>query len=390
MQPKAETNELVYSLRGRIDSTNAAETGAKIRAEMAKDPGCTLVLDASELTYISSAGLRILLELRKTTQEGIVLREVSPEIYDVLNVTGLTQILDIRRKMRELSVENCPVIGEGAVGTVYRLDPDTIVKVYKLPDCLRMLENEQKLSKLALVRGIPTAIPYDVVRVGERYGAVYEMVQAENCNDLLVRFPERREELVSLYVKLLKTVHGVEMAPGVLPDARDTFLGYLDALREVLPEDAAARLRELLSEMPEDLHVIHGDIQMKNVMVSETEPLLIDMETLSTGNPVFEFAGLFMTYVAFNEDDRDNSMQFLGISDETSEWIYQETLRRYLGLSGDALREAEERIQTLAYVRYLYVLCVMKIGEPALHEIRVLHATEHLRELLGRVKRLDI
>ena len=108
MQPKAETNELVYSLRGRIDSTNAAETGAKIRAEMAKDPGCTLVLDASELTYISSAGLRILLELRKTTQEGIVLREVSPEIYDVLNVTGLTQILDIRRKMRELSVENCP------------------------------------------------------------------------------------------------------------------------------------------------------------------------------------------------------------------------------------------------------------------------------------------
>ncbi len=390
MQPKAETNELVCSLRGRIDSTNAAEKGAEIKTALAEHPGCTLVLDAAELTYISSAGLRVLLELRKAVEEQITIRNVSPEVYDVLNMTGLTELLDVRRKMRELSVDGCPVIGEGAVGTVYRLDEDTIVKVYKVPDCLPLLENEQKLAKLALIRGIPTAIPYDIVQVGDLYGVVYEMVKAENCNDLLVRFPERREEMVSLYVRLLRTVHGVEMAPGVLPDVRRIYQGYLDELREVLPEDLTVRLRELLAAMPEDLHVIHGDIQMKNVMVSETEPLLIDMETLSTGNPVFDLAGLFVTYHAFQEDDGNNSMEFLGIPLETAEWIYQETTRRYLDLSGDALREADDRIRTVGYIRFLYILCVRKIGKPELLDIRVRHTEERLRELLARVTRLEI
>ena len=41
-------------------------------------------------------------------------------------------------------------------------------------------------------------------------------------------------------------------------------------------------------------------------MISRGEMILIDMDHLALGDPVFEFAGLFAAYIAFNEDDPDD------------------------------------------------------------------------------------
>lgn len=60
--------------------------------------------------------------------------------------------------MRELSVEGCELIGSGFSGDVYRLDDDTVLKVYRDPGSLGEIEHEQYLSRLAFVRGIPTMI----------------------------------------------------------------------------------------------------------------------------------------------------------------------------------------------------------------------------------------
>lgn len=73
---------------------------------------------------------------------------------------------------------------------------------------------------------------------------------------------------------LIRQVHSVEMEPGELPSARDVLRKYLSDLGSVIPEDIRAWLVRLLDAMPENLHVVHGDIQLKNVMVSDGEPLL--------------------------------------------------------------------------------------------------------------------
>ena len=293
--------------------------------------------------------------------------------------------------MREISVDGCPVIGRGAIGTVYRLDADTIVKVYGIPDSLEMIEKEQQRAKQALILGIPTAISYDVVRVGDKYGSVFEMVQAENCNDLIVKAPEKLEEILPVYVDLLRTVHRVEIPPDTLPSARDVYIGYVDQLAGVLPEAMAERLKALLRAMPEDLHAVHGDIQMKNVMMSQAEPLLIDMETLCVGNPVFDFAGLYTTYCAFPEDDPLNSMEFLGISQEISNAVYHKTLKIYLSAKEEsAVAQAAERIELVGSIRFLYLLAVLKLGKPELLGIRIRHTLDRLDSLLHRVDRLDI
>ncbi len=384
-------NRLVIYLSGKIDSTNAAEAGEQIRSAIQSQPGIPWVLDADNLDYISSAGLRILLTLSKESPERVTIRNVSPLIYETLSMTGFTEILDVKKQLRSVSVEGCPVIGSGAVGIVYRLDEDTIVKVFKIPDCMSMIETEQKRAKQAFVRGIPTAISYDIVRVGDKYGSVFEMVKAENCNDRIKSDPEHRDEIIKQYVRLLKSVHSVEMLPGELPETRGLYLGFLDASSSYLPESTASRIRELLESMPETLHAVHGDIQMKNVMLSQSEPLLIDMETLSVGDPVFDFAGLWVAYCVFNYDDPTNTMEFFGIDKETSFEIYRKTLSLYLGdASEKELQKAEEKIEVLGYVRFLYLLTVLHLGKPELFELRLKRIRESLDRLLEHVDRLTL
>ena len=118
-------------------------------------PDAEIVFDASGLEYISSAGLRVLMKVRQSVGYAVEIRGVSPNVYEILEMTGFTELMRVKKRLREVSVEGCEVIGRGFYGTVYRLDPDTIVKVYASPDSISLIENERKMARMAFVKGIP-------------------------------------------------------------------------------------------------------------------------------------------------------------------------------------------------------------------------------------------
>ena len=152
------------SLENRIDTSNAAAVEKRIFDEMEKNEGAP-DFDASALTYISSAGLRILMKVKKKfMSQRLSINEVSPEVYEILENTGFTELFDVKKRRREISVDGCDIIGKGFYGTVYRLDDETIVKVFDPGFSVSMIENEQQKAKTAFVKGIPTAISYDIVR----------------------------------------------------------------------------------------------------------------------------------------------------------------------------------------------------------------------------------
>ena len=111
--------------------------------------------------YASSAGLRVFLRLMQAVNETVI-TNVHSELYEILDMTGFTEMTKVRKAYRVISVEGCEAIGQGANGKVYRTDLETIVKVYLNPDALSEIHCEREL---AFVAGVPTAIPYDVVRI---------------------------------------------------------------------------------------------------------------------------------------------------------------------------------------------------------------------------------
>ncbi len=391
MRTETEGGLVIVYPEGRISSANSEELRRALSELMDENRDRELIVDAGGLEYISSAGLRVLLGITKRLGHPLTVRGVSPEIYEIFEMTGFTSILNVYKKLRELSVEGCEIIGRGAMGTVYRIDADTVVKVYERPDSIAMIENEQKRAKQAFLKGIPTAISYDIVRVGDKYGSVFEMLKASNYNDVLRNAPERKEEILRDYARFLRKVHAVEMDPGELPDMREVYLGYLGRLRPFLPEELYSRLLALFSAMPENLHAIHGDIHMKNIMLDGDEPLLIDMEALAVGDPVFDLQGVFVTYQLFGEDDPGNSMSFLGISQELADYVWEKTVEFYFrGRDASLIREAERKIRIAAYVRFLWLIVEYEAAEDPLTKLRIRHTLEHLRELVPAVDSLEI
>jgi uncharacterized protein (TIGR02172 family) len=379
-------NCIVILLTGRIDSSNVQDVEAKILKQLNGNEDKEMVFDASGLDYISSAGLRMLMRFRKRFSNTMTVEDVSPEVYDIFETTGFTELLTVRKRRRTVDVTGCEVIGRGFYGTVYRLAQDTIIKVYDTGDSLPMIENEKRMAKLAFLKGIPTAISYDIVKVSDSYGSVFELLNARTFNDLIIAGPDRADDIIKQYVDFIKLVHKTVVLPHELPSARDSYLKQTDAIREYIGEKRYEGLKALIERSDDENGVVHGDFQMKNVMLVDDEPMLIDMDTLSRGNPVFDLAGLFVTYRMFPEDEYDNPMKFLGIDNDMAEHIWDSILRYYFDTDdADKLKVFENRIRLVAAVRFMYILVISDLKNNELAPVRFKHTNEHIDELLEKV-----
>lgn len=96
MKMQRDGEKLTIFVQGRIDTTRAPEFGAEV--ERALDGVRELVFDCSELVYIASSGLRVLMLAIKTLrkQSGEVrIVNVNEDIYGILETTGFTGTCDV-------------------------------------------------------------------------------------------------------------------------------------------------------------------------------------------------------------------------------------------------------------------------------------------------------
>ena len=344
---------LYINLDGRVDATNASSVEEKIQAIRKENAGLHTVLDLEKLVYISSAGLRILLRLRKEDSE-LSLINVSTEVYEILDMTGFTEMIDVQKAYRHLSVEGCEVIGKGANGAVYRYDPETIIKVYFNNDALPDIKRERELARKALVLGINTAIPYDVVRIGDKYGTVMELLAATSISKMIKKDPEHLEEPLKYFVDMLKQIHGTEIKPGEVPNMKELALKWARFDMDYLPEDIGKKLYQLVVNVPDQDTLMHGDYHTNNVMVRDEEALLIDMDTLCMGHPIFELGSMFNAFEGFSAIDHEVVHNFLGFPYEVSVKFWRKSLSMYLGTEDESvIDDVENKAKIVGYMRLL-------------------------------------
>lgn len=353
MNFKCENGKLVLFFEGRIDSYNAEQRGAEIQQIIDNNPHDEITFDLDQLEYISSAGLRVVLRTRKS-EPTLTIINASTDVYDIFDMTGFTEMIPVSKAYRKLSVEGCEVIGAGANGKVYRLNPDTIIKVYKNPDSLPDIQRERELARKAFVLGIPTAIPYDVVKVGNGYGSVFELLNAQPFANLIAQDMDNMDHYIDLYVDLLKKIHSTSAKEGEMPDMKETALKWAAFLKDYLDEGEYKKLYSLINEVPKDNHIIHGDCHIKNVMMQNGEVLLIDMDTLCLGHPVFEFSSMFLAYGGINENHHEKTMDFLGLPYDVAVDIWYKTLKKYFGTEDEAkIEEYSNKAKIVGYTRII-------------------------------------
>ena len=348
MNTKLEDGVLTIELEGRIDTKNSDEIQEKINSVCSQNDYNSIILDADKLIYISSSGLRIILRLRKMTKH-VKIINASSGIYEILEMTGFTRMLPVEKAYRCLSVEGCEVIGSGAKGKVYRLDPETIIKVYKNPDSLEDIHKERELARTAFILGVPTAISYDVVKVGDYYGSVFELLNASSLSEILSKDLSRLDECVERSVELLKTIHSTHLEDDhvkgesiIIPDMKEIAFKWVNNLKGTLPDDVLEKLKSYMTAVSDSDIMLHRDYQINNIMVQDGETLLIDMDTLCHGDPIFELATMFAAYVGFAENCPGETMEFFGLSTEVCKEFWEKSLSLYLGYPMDTLTGTHE------------------------------------------------
>ena len=227
----------------------------------------------------------------------------------------------IRPTEGKIFFEGKEVIGEGANGKVYRLDPDTICKAFKDASHIGSIENEIAMAKKAFIKGIPTAIPFDVVRLSDGgYGCVYELLKSDTMNKLIVKNPEKLDVYINMYANVLKTFLNSHIEEGELPRQSDYAKTWCKYFREnkVFDEKVCDQIDKLIYGIPEKDAIVHGDFHLKNLMFQGEEPIIIDMDTLGTGHPVYELGYLYYSLVIFDKLHPDNTLKFFEITYDTS------------------------------------------------------------------------
>ena len=94
---------LIASTEDRIDGVNAREFQDALQGAISDDDSA-VVLDLEQLTYISSAGLRVILLVAKTLQrqdKNLAVCSLSGPVREVFEISGFDKIIPIHANLVE-------------------------------------------------------------------------------------------------------------------------------------------------------------------------------------------------------------------------------------------------------------------------------------------------
>ncbi len=97
IEVKQDGEIFVVELEGRMDTNTSPEFQKEMEAYYSKE-GFKMILDFDRLDFVSSAGLRVLLLIQKKSKAlngSLVIKNVKPEIQEVFDMTGFSDILTI-------------------------------------------------------------------------------------------------------------------------------------------------------------------------------------------------------------------------------------------------------------------------------------------------------
>ena len=291
-RPNIREGKLTIAISGQVNSSMAMMLQEEINAAIEKHRSeiSELVLDAEEMSFISSLGLRCILQLKKECPEIRVIN-CCAEVYNVFKMTGFTRIITVTKALPRYSSEILePVEG---LEDVYHLSDETMVKVFPQGTELSAVEREMQLSREVFIWGVPTVMTFEVVRVDDGYGLVFESVEkkaidAATLGDLMKRF---HQHIIEPDEQITSAIEAEKQK------ARGKVAEY--------GEERVSKMLQVLNTIPDGSALVHGNFSMQKVAFSERgeKPVLIDMSSIRFGNPVLDVTRLYSSLPEAQRED---------------------------------------------------------------------------------------
>lgn len=280
-------HKLNVVLAGRLDAATAPDVEKKVLSFLEGREKAACIVDVEKLGYISSAGLRVLLDLKKYCDDMKIVN-VSLDIYDILTMTGFTKFIDVERRIRKMR-EPAPgdLISKGKDSILYRSTSDLAVRVFDKDLSLSEVQRRLKLSKTAVSHGIPTPIAFEIVTCGDAYGILYERTGGKTLADIWKERPDAMQDEIKILSELVHMMHSTVIEKTELPDFAERMLEELKGNTE-MNVDKKQALMQLISRLPAADDFAIGNLSLSNVMVHDGRIMFMDLTRCGRGNPILD------------------------------------------------------------------------------------------------------
>ena len=328
--------DITMKLPVKIDADNSVSVQDAIDDMILKSGAAAkeinITLDAGDMNYISSAGLRVMLSTKKRVAD-LTIINASPQVCDIFDVTGFNEFISVNRRVEEIRIEGLKLIGRGATAKVYKLDKDKVVKAFPKEVPYETVLKEQDRIKKAITLGIDTMISYGVVKTEEGYGAIYELLDAKSIMEWIKEDPENTDAYIEKFVDFVKKNHEVDLSGVKVKSIKNSFYDKIDKVTDMgfFTVDEAMTARQIVYSIPDKDTYVHGDCHIGNIMLSKhsNELFFIDMPALSKGNPIFDLAGMAWMSMAGNVLDDDKYEELIGIDKNRLKMAWKKILSLY-------------------------------------------------------------
>jgi len=372
IQSTCNNGIITISVSGRVDTTEAANLQKAALSHINKyDEFDSIVIDATKMAFISSTGLRVILTLKKKFNKVSVIG-ACPDVYNVFKLTGFNKIIPIEKALDSISVDGCKEVT--GMKDVYQITEDSVVKVFPQGTSKAEVDREIAMTKEAFVMGIPTAMVFDPVMVGNRYALTYESTTPLNISAIALG-------------EMLRNLHEQKVEPdGKIPSFLSDEKRRIRSLVPYLGEDAVENLLQILSVLPDATSLLHGNLSLSCIAERDGEAVFTNMGKAGYGHPILDLAHLYAT---FTEEQKGE--YFESLLDEYFDLESEETIKRHreniviLSLitkftnliangepSADCVEESKKQFKELVIDRWEEILSRLRFKMDFNEEIRKL------------------
>ena len=302
--------QLTIAISGRVDAAEAQNLQQEALALVdGRREINSIVVDASQMTFISSLGLRVMLTLKKKVDDLRIIG-VNADVYNVFSITGFHKIITVEKALPSVSVEGCPLVNGRK--DVYQLTEDTVLKVFPEGTTKADVDKEVAMAKEAFVLGVPTAMAFDIVMVDGRYALEYESTAPMAIDAIPLG-------------TLVRNLHELKVDPeeGTFAPGVVMLKKRIEALEPYLGEDAVSKLLQMIKVLPDATALLHGNLTLDCIMKQNEEPIFTNMGGVCFGHPVLDLSRL---YASFTEEQKGEYFDML--LDEYFDMESDETIKR--------------------------------------------------------------
>lgn len=180
------------------------------------------------------------------------------------------------------------LIGRGESAEVFRLDADTVLKLFNagMPD--HHAERECRAATIACDAGLPVARPLGIARVGARVGVRMDYLPGALLLWRSSRNPIRMILALRALGRWQADMHRVQVAAGQLPPLNDVLRFRIAA--SVADEEAKAAALAALAALPAGTCLCHGDFHLGNLLGTPNRLWAVDWSKATVGTAAADAA----------------------------------------------------------------------------------------------------